>query len=275
MKEISRVSFDTETTMEETILRQSTIDGIHFVNFKADIGTVFTRKADLIAFSADFKWWAIVEVEHHSHPASHVVGQLAELASLLMLNDNVQQRSIDCLWSLVKDKKSVHSEFLNSNWSSIRDLVSNNAPFLVLIADKLAHSWLTGLEVLGPRVTVFEYLEFAVSFGEGHPPKTIGSLLGLNSRVAFSVSEVVKAREQKLFHIRQPNSIDIRGLEGEIIIEYNGERHSAMIYSHQTNSFKNNLFFAFEDEVQVRGVRLVLRKLESGVLRLDSNEKRL
>ena len=91
--------------MEETILRQSTIDGIHFIDFKADIGTVFTRKADLAAFSQDLTWWAIVEVEHHTHPASHVVGQLAELATLLMLNDELQQRSIEWLRSEMKAKK--------------------------------------------------------------------------------------------------------------------------------------------------------------------------
>ena len=45
----------------------------------ADIGTVFTRK-DLAAFSQDLTR-TNVEVEYHTHPASHVVGQLAELAT--------------------------------------------------------------------------------------------------------------------------------------------------------------------------------------------------
>ena len=274
MKQISRIGFDSETPMEETILRQSIIDGIHFIDFKADIGTVFTRKADLAAFSQNLTWWAIVEVEHHTHPASHVVGQLAELATLLMLNDDLQQRSIEWLRAEMKAKKA-HSSFLTENWSRVRQLVSHNAPFLILISDKLAHSWLAGLEVLGPRAKVFEYQEFAVSFGEGHPPKTIGSLVGVDARRVFSVSEVIKAREAKLFHIRQPHSIGLLGFEDEVTIEYNGERHSAMIYSHQTQAVRNNLFFAFDEDVKVRGVRLVLRKLSEGVFRLDSNDKRM
>ena len=38
-----------------------------------------------------------------------------------------------------------------------------------------------------------------------------------------------------------------------------------MIYSHQTQAVRNNLFFAFDEDVEVRGVRLVLRKLSEGV----------
>ena len=91
----------------------------------------------------------------------------------------------------------------------------------------------------------------------------------------FSVSEVIKAREAKLYHIRQPHSIGLLGFEDEVTIEYNGERHSAMIYSHQTQAVRNNLFFAFDEDVKVRGVRLVLRKLSEGVFKLESNDKRM
>ena len=171
--------------------------------------------------------------------------------------------------AFLKAKK--HTRLSAENWSrGVQAISFSQCAFFDPDFEPLAHR-LAGLEVLGPRAKIYEYQEFAVSFGEGHPPKTIGSLVGVNAVV--SVSEVIKAREAKC--TCKPHSIGLLGFEDEVTIEYNGERHSAMIYSHQTQAVRNNLFFAFDEDVKVRGVRLVLRKLSEGVFKLESNDKRM
>ena len=92
MKQISRIGFDSETPMEETILRQSTIDGIHFIDFKG-YWAVLPEKRIWLLFRK-ISPGGIVEVNIIPSGQS-CRGQLAELATLLMLNDELQQRSIN------------------------------------------------------------------------------------------------------------------------------------------------------------------------------------
>ena len=59
MKNISSVHFENETSMEQSILLQGSLEGMYFVDFKANIGTWFVRRADLIAIADDFSWWQL------------------------------------------------------------------------------------------------------------------------------------------------------------------------------------------------------------------------
>ena len=205
-------------------------------------------------------------MEHHSHGADHVVGQLSELAALMLLNESMKQIALSWL------KKNSTSQFVSDNFWEIRTLIESNSPFLFLVTDRISSTWLAGLDALGARVVVYEYREYIFSYGEGFPPKTRGEMLMQFESGFPNCSEVIKNTNSgdDLFLIRHPRAVGIINMSERIKVKYGNDLYEAIVYSTPME-----MYFKFTRQIKVSGIRLLLSSTEEGFLHLTSNQKRL